>query len=141
MAAPTGLTRTGYGLVLVITGLSVAHHVDHVWRGVTGWPFTDEFNAFSVSLGVYPVIVAGLVLSRRHRVGPRFWASLAGLAAVFLLVVHLGPAAGDSVTNIPDQYGPVIADVAALTVLALLIAALVVHCVHEIRRMASRGRP
>ncbi len=141
IAAPTGLTRTGYGLVLVITGLSVAHHVDHVWRGVTGWPFTDEFNAFSVSLGVYPVIVAGLVLSRRHRVGPRFWAPLAGLAAVFLLVVHLGPAAGDSVTKIPGQYGPVVADVTALAVLALLIAALVVHCVHEIRRMASPGRP
>ncbi len=138
---PTGLTRIGYRLVLLITGLSIAHHVDHVWRGVTGWPFTDEFNAFSVSLGVYPVIVAGLVLSRRHRVGPRFWASLAGLAAVFLLIVHLGPAAGDSETKIPDQYGPAIADVTALAVLALLIAALVVHCVHEIRRMASAGRP
>ncbi len=98
----------------------------------------DEFNAFSVSLGVYPVIVAGLVLSRRHRVGAGFWASLAGLAAVFLLVVHLGPAAGDSVTRIPDQYGPAIADVTALAVLALLIGALVLHCVHETVRMGPR---
>jgi hypothetical protein len=95
----------GYRLVLLITALSIAHHVDHMWRGVTGWPFGDELNAFTVSLGVYPVIGAGLVFSRRHRVGARFWASLAGAAAVFVLAVHLGPAAGDSVTKIPTSTG------------------------------------
>lgn len=114
----TGLTTTGYGLVLIITALSVAHHFDHVLRDVTGWPVTDEFNAFSVSLVVYPVIVAGLVLSRRNWVGARFWAVLAGGGAIFILVVHVGPAAGDSFTTIPGQYGTAVADIAALVVLA-----------------------
>jgi uncharacterized membrane-anchored protein len=131
----------GYRLVLLITALSIAHHVDHVWRGVTGWPFGDELNAFTVSLGVYPVIGAGLVFSRRHRVGARFWASLAGAAAVFVLAVHLGPAAGDAVTKIPDQYGSAIADVGALAVLALFVVALVTHCAYEMRRMGFRARP
>ncbi len=140
-APPTGLTGTGYGLVLVITGLSVAHHVDHVWRGVTGWPFTDEFNAFSASLFVYPVIVAGLALSARHHVGARFWAVLAGTAALFVLVVHVGPAAADSVGTIPEQYGSRAAGLAALAVLALLLVALVVHGAHEIRRTASSSTP
>ena len=139
--ATSGLTVPGYRLVMLITVLSVAHHVDHVIRDVTGWPFTDEFNPFSASLFVYPDIVVGLLLSRRRRVGARFWAVLAGGGALFILVVHVGPAAGDSVTAIPDQYGSTFADVVALVVLALFLAALVGHCAYEIRRMATMSGP
>lgn len=135
--APTGLSTVGYRLVLVITGLSIAHHVDHVVRGVTGWPLGGGFNPFSASLFVYPVILAGLLLSRRRRAGARFWAILAGGAAVFIAAVHVGPAAGDSVTTIPDQHGSTLAGVAALVVLVLFVAALVAHCVHELRRMST----
>ncbi len=134
-ASTTGLTTTGYRLVLAITGLSLAHHVDHVVRDVVGWPLGGGFNAFSASLFVYPLIVAGLVLSLRHRVGARFWAVLAGGGAIFILAVHVGPAAGDSVEAIPDQYASAAADVAALVVLALFLAALVAHCLHETRRL------
>jgi len=127
---------------MVITALSVAHHIDHLLRDVTGWPLGDGFNPFSASLFVYPVILAGLLLSARHRVGARFWALLAGGAALFILAVHVGPAAGDSVTTIPDQYDSTIADVAALVVLAAFVAALVWHCAHEIRRLVSfRAQP
>ncbi len=138
--ATTGLTKTGYRLVLAITALSVAHHVDHILRDVTGWPVAGGFNAFSASLFVYPVIVAGVLLSRRQRVGARFWAILAGGAALFILTVHVGPAAGDSVTTIPDQYGSKFAAVTALAVLGLFLAALLWHCGHEIRRMAPRAQ-
>ena len=134
---PTGLTPTGHRLVLLITGLSLAHHADHVVRGVTGWPFEDGFNPFSASLFVYPLLAVGLVLSRRRRVGARFWAMLAGGGALFILAVHVGPAAGDSVTSIPDQYESTLADIVALVVLALFLAALVAHCAHEIRRMTT----
>ena len=117
--------------------MSIAHHVDHVARDVTGWPFGGGFNPFSASLFVYPVIAAGLVLSRRHLVGARFWAALAGGAAVFILAVHVGPTAGDAVTTIPDQHDSALADFVSLGVLALFLAALVVHCAHEIRRGAK----
>ena len=133
---PTGLTATGYRLVLVITGLSIAHHFDHVVRDVTGWPFAGGFNPFSASLFVYPVILTGLLLSRQRRVGARFWAILAGGAALFILAVHVGPAAGDSVATIPDQHGSTVADLAALLVLAAFLAALVAHCAYELRRLA-----
>ena len=136
--APAGLTATGSRLVVLITALSVAHHVDHVVRGVTGWPLGGGFNPFSASLFVYPVILAGLLASRRRRVGARFWAVLAGGAALFILVVHVGPAAGDSVTAIPDQYRSTAAGVAALAVLALFLGALVAHCTHEVGRMTRR---
>ncbi len=134
--AATGLTETGYRLVALITALSVAHHVDHIVRDVTGWPFGGGFNPFSASLFVYPVIAAGLLLSRRRRVGARFWAILAGGGALFVLAVHVGPAAGDSVGAIPDQHGSTAAALAALAVLAVFVAALLVHCAYEMRRMA-----
>ncbi len=137
--ARTGLTRTGYRLVVLITGLSLAHHVDHAVRGVTGWPLENGFNPFSASLFVYPLILIGLVLSRRHRVGARFWAALAGGGAAFILAVHVGPAAGDSVATIPEQHGSAVADVVALAVLALFLAALVAHFVLEMRRIARAG--
>ncbi len=113
------------------------HHLDHVLRGVTGWPLRGGFNPFTMSLMVYPAIVAGLYLSRRRRVGPRFWALLAGGGAVFILAVHVGPAAGDSVTSIPGQYDSPVADAAALVVLAAFLVALVTHCVYETRLAAG----
>lgn len=136
MTAVTGLTPTGYRLVLVITVLSAAHHVDHVFRNVTGWPFDGGFNPFSASLFVYPVIAAGLVLSLRHRVGARFWAALAGGGAIFVLAVHVGPWAPDSLTTIADQHGSTFADLAALAVVVAFVAALVAHCAVEVRRIA-----
>ena len=139
-AASLGLTKTGFRLVLVITGLSVCHHVDHVLRGVTGWPLAGGFNPFTMSLLVYPAVVAGLVLSRKGRAGPRFWAALAGGGALFILVVHIGPAAGDSVASISDQYASPVADGAALVVLAAFFAALVAHCLYEARLPARTSR-
>ncbi len=139
MAPFAGLTPTAARLVLAITVLSVAHHVDHLLRDVTGWPVEDELNPFTISLFVYPVIVVALVLSRRGLFGPRLWAELAGGGALFILVVHVGPVAGDSVARIPRQYDSALAAVAALVVLALLLCALVAHCLYELRVAARRS--
>lgn len=129
-AAPrTSPTRLAF--VLGITALTLAHHLDHSFRGVTGWPVTDEFNAFTVSLFVYPVIAMGLVRTVQGRAGSRFWMILAGGGALFVVFVHVGPAAGDLVTRIPDQYASPVADVAAVLVLAALVAALLGHFAYE----------
>ena len=135
--AASGLTRSGYRLVGLITALSAAHHVDHLARGVTGWPFEGGFNPFSASLFVYPVIAAGVILSHRRRVGARFWTVLSGGGAGFVLAVHVGPPAGDSVADIPDQYGSTFAGVTALVVLALFVVALAAHWLYEMRRMRT----
>lgn len=134
VGARRGLTPTGQRLVLGITALSLAHHLDHVVREVTGWPLTGGVNAFTISFVVYPVIAVGLILSRRRRAGPGFWVLLAGGGAFFVAAVHLGPAAGDSVSSIPGQHSTPIAAGAALSVLGALIAALVGHCLYEARR-------
>lgn len=125
--------------MLIITALSVAHHVDHVLRDVTGWPLADGVNPFSASLAVYPVIGLGVFLSSVKRVGARFWAVLAGGGAAFVVVVHVGPAAGDSIEDIPGQYSSPIADVVALVVLVAFVSALVAHGVYEWRRTTAPG--
>ena len=132
----------GRRLVVAITALSIAHHLDHVVRQVTGWPLTGGVNAFSISLLVYPVVAAGLVLSARRRVGVRFWAVLAGGGALFVAAVHFGPVAGDAVSTIPDQHRSPAADVLALGVVAAFFAVLVAHCVYETRLLirARAGR-
>ncbi len=121
----------------VITALSLVHHGDHLLRGVTGCSLDGGFNPFSASLFGYPVIAGGVVLSRRGRAGARFWAVLAGGGALFVLIVHVGPAAGDTVTDIPDHHGSPVAGVVALAVLVASVAALVAHCAYEIRRLRT----
>jgi hypothetical protein len=133
------MTTTGYRLIAAITALSAAHHVDHVLRGVTGWPLDGGINAFTYSLLVYPLIAGGVALSRRGRVGARFWAFFAGAGALFIAVLHIGPGAADSVGSIPGQYATPVAGVVALIVLAAFFALLVLHGVYEARR-AVRGR-
>ena len=134
-----GLTPMGLRLTLAISGLSVAHHVDHVLRGVTGWPLAGGFNPFTMSLLVYPAILAGLLLSRQGWAGARFWALLAGGGAAFVLAVHVGPGAGDSASSIPGQYDSPLADVTALAVLGAFFVFLVAHCCYEARRAAVSG--
>ena len=71
--------------------------------------------------------------------GPCVWAELAGGGALFILAVHVGPVAGDSLAKIPRQYDSVLAGVAALVALALLSCALVAHCLYELRIGARRS--
>lgn len=83
------------------------HHLDHVLRGnAVGWPLTDEVNAFTISLVVYPVIASGLLLYRAGRFGPGSWALVSGGGAVFVSAVHFGPAAAEPPELILGHYQP-----------------------------------
>jgi hypothetical protein len=62
--------RILYGLIFLAMFMSLGHHIDHVFRGnQVGWPLTAEVNAFTYSLGVYPLILLGLYLYSSGRVG------------------------------------------------------------------------
>jgi hypothetical protein len=63
-----------YRFTWLAVALSLGHHLDHLIRGnAVGWPLTDQVNAFTISLVVYPVIATGLLAYRAGRVGPGFW--------------------------------------------------------------------
>lgn len=99
--------RTIYGLIALATLMSLGHHLDHIIRGNhVGWPLQPEPTPFTYSLGVYPLILLGLVLYRRGIVGPGYWALLSGGGAVFLSVIHFGPTAVEPPHDIIHLYEP-----------------------------------
>lgn len=136
------MSRPLYALVGAATLLAVGHHVDHVLRGLTGWPLEPQLTAFTFSLLIYPAIAAGVLLSLNGRAGPGFWTILAAGGALFLVLVHVGPAAMDSVTQIPGGYPSPVAGVLALAELAALVAVLCLHAAYDAtlwRRERSRA--
>ena len=93
---PGRLTR-GEWMLLAVAALAFVHHVDHVLRADnSGWPFTPDLTAFTISLLVYPILLLDFLLLRR-----RPWVRVGLVAALFvaLQVAH-------AVYEPPaDQYG------------------------------------
>jgi hypothetical protein len=123
-----------YRLTSLAAALSVGHHLDHAIRGnAVGWPLTGEVNAFTVSLGIYPVLAAGLALYRAGRVGPGFWALVSGGGALFVAAVHFGPAVVEPPAAILGAYDPPTLGRLAFGWLVAFLGVLVVTCVYETR--------
>lgn len=134
-------SRTLYVFIVLALVLAIGHHVDHVIRGNhVGWPVTSEVNAFTYSLAIYPVIVTGLLLYRAGLIGPGFWIFLSGGGAIFLGVIHLGPAAVEPPRDIIDLYEPPILGYLAFGWLLLLIGVLVVTSIYELVLWSRRRR-
>ena len=138
---PRGHDRTLYALIYLALFMALGHHVDHVIRGNNvGWPVTDEVNAFTYSLGIYPVILLGLYLSRTGRVGPGFWVFLSGGGVLFLGFIHFAPGAIEPPHEIIDLYRPRILGWLAFAWLVLFIAVLVASSVYEASRWIRERR-
>jgi len=123
-----------YRLTYLATALSLAHHVDHVIRhNAVGWPLTGEFNAFTMSLIIYPIIITGLLLYRAGRVGPGFWALVSGGGAIFVGAIHFGPSAAEPPAKILDGYDSPILGWLAFALLATFVTVLAITSLYETR--------
>jgi hypothetical protein len=130
-----------YRLTWLALALSLGHHLDHLLRGnAVGWPATEEVNAFTASLVIYPIIATGLVLYRAGRVGPGFWALVSGGGAVFVAAVHFGPAALEPPELILDHYARPILGWLAFGWLVTFVAVLAITCGYETRLWATQRR-
>ncbi len=126
--------RILYGLIFLAMFLSLGHHIDHVIRGnQVGWPLTAEVNAFTYSLGIYPLILLGLYLYASGRVGEGYWAILSGSGAVFVAAIHFGPAAVEPPSEIINLYEVPIIGWLAFLWLVVFVAVLVATCLYELR--------
>jgi hypothetical protein len=126
--------RTLYRLTWLAAALSLGHHLDHLIRhNAVGWPLTDQVNAFTASLVVYPIIATGLLLYHAGRVGPGFWALVSGGGAAFVSAVHFGPAAVEPPELILDPYHPPILGWLAFGWLVAFVTVLAITCVYETR--------
>jgi hypothetical protein len=132
--------RNLYLFTFLAAFLAVGHHVDHIIRGNNvGWPVNEEFNAFTYSLLIYPVISIGLYLYRSSRVGPGFWIFLSGGGALFLSFIHFAPSAIEPPSEIIDVYDSRIIGLLAFGWLLLLIGVLAATSVYEFS-LWSRNR-
>ena len=127
-------------LISLATLMSLGHHVDHLIRGNhVGWPVTSEVTPFTYSLGIYPVILVGLVLYQSGRVGPGYWALLSGGGALFLAAIHFGPNAVEPPSDIIELYEPRIIGWFAFAWLVGLAVVLVIASVHAGRLWLRRS--
>lgn len=137
--------QTLYLLTGLAAVMSLGHHLDHAIRGNhVGWPLTDEVNAFTFSLAIYPVIAIGLLLFRSGRVGSGFWAFVSGGGALFLALIHFSPVALEPPHDIIGMYQPPIIGWLAFGWLVGLVALLLVTCMLELRawwRQRRQSRP
>jgi hypothetical protein len=130
--------RILYQLTFLAAAMSLGHHADHLIRGnAVGWPVTEEVNAFTISLVVYPIIITGLLLYRAGRVGPGFWALVSGGGAVFVSVIHFGPAAVEPPELILDHYQPPVLGWLAFGWLMVFVTVLAITCLYETRLWAQ----
>jgi hypothetical protein len=132
--AVSARNRLLYALIFLAMFMSLGHHIDHIIRGNhVGWPLTSEVNAFTFSLGIYPLILLGLYLYASGRVGPGFWALLSGTGALFVAAIHFGPAAVEPPTDIINLYEPPIVGWMAFLWLVVFVGVLVGTCFYELR--------
>jgi hypothetical protein len=131
--------RVLYRLTWLALVMSLGHHLDHLIRGnAVGWPVTDQVNAFTASLVVYPIIATGLLLYRAGRVGPGFWALVSGGGAAFVSAVHFGPAAVEPPELILDGYDQTVLGWLAFGWLVAFVTVLAITCVYETRLWAQQ---
>ena len=124
--------RRAYALIYLALVLSLGHHLDHTIRGNhVGWPLTAAVTPFTYSLGVYPLILLGLALSRARRVGPGYWALLSGAGALFVAAIHFGPAAVEPPADIITLYEPRPLGWLAFAWLVAFVAVLAGSCLYE----------
>lgn len=134
--------RILYGLIYLATLMSLGHHVDHLIRGNhVGWPVTPEVTPFTYSLGVYPVILLGLLLYQSGRVGPGYWALLSGGGALFLAAIHFGPDAIEPPADIIELYEPRIIGWFAFAWLVGLVVVLAIASLHAARLWLRGSEP
>ena len=132
--------RILYGLIYLAMFMSLGHHIDHIIRGnQVGWPLTAEVNAFTYSLGIYPLILLGLYFYASGRVGSGYWAILSGSGALFVAAIHFGPAAVEPPSDIINLYEPRIIGWLAFGWLVVFVGVLVGTFTYELRSWV-RGR-
>ena len=89
---------------VVVTFLAVLHHADHVIRGDlvvanglpetwnhSGWPFQELVSPFTASLGIYLLLIPGIVLTVLRRVGAGYWIATSILIGAIVVFVHFAP--------------------------------------------------
>ncbi len=91
-------------LAAVLTVAAAVHLADHVVRGQivdehhlipewnhSGWPFQENVTPLTFSLTIPLLLIGGIVLTIRGRIGARFWLALSIVVGAVVVGVHFVP--------------------------------------------------
>jgi hypothetical protein len=120
--------------------LGFGHHVEHLIRGVYGWPFNSEVNPFTISLVVYPIVLLGFELTRRGKVGAPFWAVVTLASALAIGIIHLTPFGPEPPGSLFDEYESALAASIALAIVLAAVVVLITAAAYATRLWASGRR-
>ena len=79
-------------LVVLVIILNLGHTVDHFVRGYFRWPLTmATVPPFLVTLAINAILGFGLYFYLKNKLGPLFWAIVAGIGVAFGWLAHFSP--------------------------------------------------
>jgi uncharacterized integral membrane protein len=79
-------------LVVLVIILNLGHTVDHFVRGDFRWPLTvATVPPFLVTLAINAILGFGLYFYLKNKLGPLFWAIVAGTGVAFGWLAHFSP--------------------------------------------------
>ncbi len=138
---------------LVVTALALLHHLDHVVRGEivvdegrpsawnhSGWPFQNGFTPFTASLGVYAILIGGIVLTMRRKAWAAYWLGGAFVLLAIVTFVHFLGRDAETPRVIWRTYDGGFGAVLALTDLLALFVALIALALQALLVRQASGR-
>jgi fluoride ion exporter CrcB/FEX len=128
-------------LVAAIIVLSMGHDIDHAIRGDFHFQLSGKaIPVIAAVVAKYAIFGFGLYLYFRGKVGPLFWAILAGIGVVLGTLAHFSPFSDQTPRAIYRAYEMPAAGMVAVTVLALLMLALIATAVYSQYPWARRSK-
>ncbi len=118
--------RTLTVLVASIIVLVAGHDIDHVIRGdYRAGTFVELLPIVAVTVVKYAILGLGLLFYVRGKVGPGFWAILAGISVLLAWLAHFSPFSEQTPQFIFHAYATPAAGTFAVAWLAALMLVLV----------------
>jgi hypothetical protein len=127
-------------LTTVIVLLSLGHDIDHVIRGDFRWSLAGSAPVIAVFLTKYTILGCGLYFYLKNKVGPLFWAIVAGIGVVLAWLAHFSPFSTQTPQSIYHAYATAAGGAVAVSVLALLMLALIATAVYSQYLWARRSK-
>jgi hypothetical protein len=118
-------------LVFLLIVLTLGHDADHIARGDLRWPLTVEsVPSFIIIVAIFSILVFGLYFYLKNKVGPLFWAIVAGAGAAFGWLAHFSPFTEQTPQYIYRAYETPAAGALAVAWLIALMLALITTAVY-----------
>jgi hypothetical protein len=128
-------------LVAILIVLNFGHDADHIARGDLRLPLTVESAPpIIIIVAIFSILVFGLYFYLKNKVGPLFWAIVAGTGAAFGWLAHFSPFTEQTPQYIFHAYGTAAAGALAVACLVALMLALITTAVYA-EYLWARGLP